>query len=352
MADPIPLIQGAERARRAILAAEQASAVRLARAYASAYAKLEQDIATLAAAIAEIPNPTWGQVQRMALYQSLRAQIAEQINRYAVIAENEISQTTAESIARALTDTERLVQLALPGIPAAEVKALLTRLNPDAVATMIGFLDEQSPLYVRLRTLGDDVAALVADQLRQGIILGYNPRRVQALIQRAAGQGLTWSLSSTRTANLWAYRLTSHANYQANSHVVRGWVWWAQVGDKRTCMSCVNMHGSEHGLDEVLSDHHAGRCTPLPLTASYRDLGFAVDEPAQTFERGESVFQRLSAAEQRERMGPAMYAAWRRGAVRFGDLTERYTDDVYGEMMREASLKGLLGERARDFYRR
>ena len=51
-------------------------------------------------------------------------------------------------------------------------------------------------------------------------------------------------------------------------------------------------------------------------------------------------------------MGGAMFDAWRAGEFRFGELSVRYDDAVYGDMLREASLVGLLGERAEAYYRR
>jgi len=352
MAEQPPVLESVNHFRAALLREERAAAMRLVRAYGSAYQKLQGDIAALEATIAALPEPTWGQVERLSIYRQLQAQIAEQINRYGVIAENEVQQGTLDSIARALADSEQMVQMSLPGLPAATVRGLLVHLNPDAVLTMMGFLESDSPLYTNLRTLGDSVADLVADKLREGIILGYNPRKVARLIRQATGQGLSWSLNTARTANLWAYRLASHANYQANPHVIKGWVWYAELGDVRTCLSCISQHGSEHTLDEVLNDHHAGRCSPIPRTFTYAELGFNVPEEPATYQRGEEYFRGLSAQEQRDRMGHAMYSAWKSGAISFSDLSQSYTDPVYGEMLREASLKGILGERATQFYKR
>lgn len=347
-----PLLQAVERFRQAVLRQERAAAVRLVRAYGAAYQRLQGDIEALSAAISELPSPTWGQVERLSLYRSLQAQIADEIGRYAVIAENEIGQGAETALAAGLRDSERLVQLSLPGLEPAQLRGLWVRLNPDAVLTMAGFLEQESPLFINLRRLGDDVAALVADKLREGIILGFSPRKVARIIRDTAGQGLTWSLNTARTANVWAYRLASHANYRANLHVVTSWIWYAQIGDPRTCLSCVNMHGSEHPLSEVLNDHHSGRCTPLPKTVRYRDLGLDVPEEPVSVPRGEDWFGTLGTAQQREMMGPSLYAAWRAGEFSFQDLSVAYADNVYGEMLHEASLKGLLGARAKTYYGR
>jgi hypothetical protein len=110
---------------------------------------------------------------------------------------------------------------------------------------------------------------------------------------------------------------------------------------------------------EIADDHSfiAGglvvhNCAMLPLTRSYADLGFAgIDEAPQTFETGAAWFARQSAATQQALMGPSMWDAWRAGEFAFSDLSVPYQDDVYGEMLREASLKGLLGKRAQNYYR-
>lgn len=348
-----PIVEALNKFRAALLRRERAVATRLVQAYGEAYQKLKYDIAALESAIAELgPGATWEQVERLSLYRSLLRQIRDEVNNYAAFAESEIGEGAQAAIETALLNSEELVQLALPGLTRAQVSGLWNRLVPEQVETMLGFLQSDSPLYVNLSKLGADVAALTAEKLRLGIILGYNPRKVARLITQATGQGLTWSLKTARTANLWAYRLASHTSYQANNHVVSGWIWFAQLGDPRTCLSCTNMHGSEHSVDEVLNDHHQGRCTPIPQVVSYRDLGFNIREVRPQYQRGEDWFRGLSAAEQKTIMGAGMWGAWKKHEFEFADLSVPYQDEVYGEMLREASLKGLLGERAKVYYGR
>jgi hypothetical protein len=47
-----------------------------------------------------------------------------------------------------------------------------------------------------------------------------------------------------------------------------------------------------------------------------------------------------------------MFEAWRAGAVGWREMSQRYTDPVYGEMLRAPSLKSLLGNDAKAFYSR
>ncbi len=49
-------------------------------------------------------------------------------------------------------------------------------------------------------------------------------------------------------------------------------------------------------------------------------------------------------------MGLAKFAVWKAGKIDWPDFAARFTDDVYGEMLVEASLKGILGEQAKQYY--
>jgi hypothetical protein len=44
-------------------------------------------------------------------------------------------------------------------------------------------------------------------------------------------------------------------------------------------------------------------------------------------------------------MGPGMYEAWQAGEFDFKDLSRKYGDPIYGDMLRQASLKDLVGVR-------
>ena len=79
-----------------------------------------------------------------------------------------------------------------------------------------------------------------------------------------------------------------------------------------------------------------------------RRLGLTMPEP----QPGPDWFAGLPPAEQDRRMGGSMADAWRAGEFEFGDLSVSYDDPTYGDMLREASLVGLLGERAQEYYRR
>jgi hypothetical protein len=330
-----PLIEAIARFRAEVLAGERTRAVRIVNAYGRVYRQLQAAIESLAEQLAVLDQPTPNQIRRLAALRSLREQIAERVNAFGQFADFELEEGAREAIARGLAHVEQLTLLSVPAPLQPAVTGVFNRLHAAAVETMIGFLAPESPLHGALTVqLGTAVADAVSDRLIAGIALGYNPRKTAAIIRRELGRGLTWSLTTTRTAQLWAYREASRASMIANSDIIRGWVWFS-ARDVRTCASCWAMHGSVHKPSEVLNDHHCGRCVAVPLTV-------LEPEPSDKATPGEVLFGRLSEQEQRAILGPGKYAAWREGLFDFSALSTESVDRVYGPMRVETPLKALL----------
>jgi hypothetical protein len=218
-------------------------------------------------------------------------------------------------------------------------------------------LAPDGPMHTAMvEQMGAEVAAAVEQSLLDGLALGYNPKKVARIMRDTLGRALTWALRTARTAQLYAYREATRANYVANDKIVKGWIWHAELDDN-VCMSCVAMHGSFHKNTEILNDHHNGRCAMVPVTKSWKDLGFeGIPEtgmqPEEWRDAGQRWFDGLSEAEQRALMpSKAMYEAFRSGDVDWGDLSREKDDYVYGAMRSVPSLKELLGEAAKPYYR-
>lgn len=338
---PHPVLDAAARYRAQLLARERQAATRLVRAYGQAYAALDVQRQALEQAIMPmIETATEADIMRLAALRSLKVQIADQVNRYAVYADIEITTAVQGQIVAGLNDSLGLVQahFANPRTQAA-IAARFDMLPAESVETMLGYTAADSPLRARLvGVLGEAVAGRAADALVEGIATGRNPRVVAGILRRELGQGLTWSLTTARTAQVWAYRDASRLNYMNNRDIVSGWK-WLSAADSRTCPSCWAQHGSIHGVDEVLDDHHNGRCTAIPIVPLAQRLGLS--EPA--IEPGADLFARLPEADQQAIMGPSMHAAWRAGEFNFNDLSKPYTDPVYGDMLTAATLHDLVG---------
>ena len=349
-----PVIDAAHRFKAGLLAGERQSAARLVKAYGRIYQGMQAQTRALLDQMLAMENPTRGQLQRMARLRTLQRQIVDEMTRYGTIIENEATIGAQEAIVQALADSQKLTQLALPGIGAldAQIMAQWNRLHVDAVEQAIAFLGDGSPLQTRWAAqMGEEVAQQVAESMIQGVALGWNPVKIARAIRKQFGQGLNWALRNTRTVQMWVYREASRMSYLANPHIVRTWTWVSAL-DNRTCLACIAKHGTIHLLSEPLNDHYSGRCISVPNTISYRDLGLDVDVEPLTVGSGEDWFKAQPELVQRQMMGPAKWGAWQAGKFDFDSLITLSPDPVYGEMVTEASLVGMLGDEAKEYYRR
>lgn len=185
----------------------------------------------------------------------------------------------------------------------------------------------------------------VSQHIIDGIAVGMNPRTIAAALQRnlqdSLGTGLNWVMTTVRTAQIKSYQTATHANYLANSRIVPEWIWYA-ILDSRTCMSCVAKHGSVHPVTEIMQDHHNGRCAPIPKTITYKALGINLPDPIGEIPSGQAWFDAQPESTQRQMMGPGKYDAYKAGKFEFGQLSMSYQDDVYGELIKKATLKELV----------
>ena len=209
------------------------------------------------------------------------------------------------------------------------------------IRAMAGYLAEDGALFGSLtRGYGRRMADKIIGSLITGYVGGRSPKETGALIARKLGIALNDSMNIARTATLWSYRAAAHANYLMNGHVLKGWLWSSAL-DERTCMSCINLHGSFHPLTEILNDHHQGRCSPEPVTKSCEELGLPCGYESPPVQRGEDWFEGLTSAAQLAMMGPGIYDAWGNGEFDFEDLSVTYSDPIWGPMQRQATLKEL-----------
>ena len=211
--------------------------------------------------------------------------------------------------------------------------ATFRKLNPAAIEKLLGYLDENSALFQRIKAMSGYYADVVKEAILQGVLSGKNPNTIAELITRHLGMALTDSMRMVRTVQVWSYREANRASYIANSDVVEGWIWYATL-DNECCMSCVAQHGTFHTNDEVLDDHYNGHCAMIPkVVKGDPGIGLGVD-----------WFAGLPEEKQRELMGDGKFEAWQNGKFTLDQLSSQRHDDVYGSMRTETSLKDLIGE--------
>ena len=346
---PRPTALDEARKFRAKLATQEAAAAeRMATVYARIYTSLLDESRSLADQLAGMDEINRAKVMKLARVQSLLKQVEAEVTRFGGTVQGEVTIIQGQAIQQGIDDALKLMQASLPDLPPEVARALtgsFTRLHSDAIESAAGLMGKDSPLRQQLEEkFGEYVAGQVETHFLDGIGQGMRADRITAQIksnlQNGLGSGLTSVLTTLRTAQIKSYQLANHATYMANNNVVKGWIWHAELGT--ACLSCTAMHGTVHELEESINGHHNCRCAPVPQAISYEDLGLDIPETIAPTESGEDWFNRQPEATQRDMMGPGMFEAFKAGKFDFRDLSQKYNDPVYGEMLREASLKDLL----------
>lgn len=312
------------RAFKAAIDRQDAAALsRLAKAYHQLYLRMQSKLDSLLLAISKLDTPTKAQAMRLSQYKNLIGALETELTKYSAFVEVEIRNNAMAGVELAVKQTE--AYLASFGYTMAK------SLPSNAIYSMLGFLQEDSPLWERIGELAPYNTKLVADALLEGFAFGYNPAKTAKMFENVMGGGLTDAMRMTRTAQLYASREASRAMYIANEDVVEGWYWWTSL-DSNVCMACAAMHGTEHKSDESMNSHYNCRCTSIPKVRGYNDR----------IQTGEDWFAGLSEAEQRKMMGEQAWQAWKDGKFGFSDLATRRHDDVYGEMLARKPLSELI----------
>lgn len=327
----MPVIEVAERFREELETFDEVALTRIVQAYARIFRSLQGTIDALVMEIAQLESPTQAQIYKLERYQRLIEQITDEIIRFQAYLRTEIISAAELSFAKGDEQARALIAELLAQ---AGVTAQLGNLPANIFEAMVGFLQEDSPLYGRIDELAGVLADYVRETILESVALGRNPRETARLIQEAFGRGLTDALRMARTAQLYAARYATQANYLNNSDILDGWVWFAKLDDS-VCQSCIVQHGTIHPLEEILNDHHNGRCAMLPYMEAF---GNPIEQG------GIEWFEGLPEAQQRAILGPGKFEAWKAGKFTLDQLSREVENDVYGAMRSVTPLKDLIGE--------
>jgi hypothetical protein len=247
--------------------------------------------------------------------------------------------TTAADAAQ--TFTGHVTVAGLPMDQAFTIRQAWNRPDPEAVASLLEYANSRD-WEAEINAFGGNMAGRVREIALRGIVAGRNPLAVAREVAEAV-QGIPRHTAETmmRTLQLQSYRKAEATFYAANAHIIDHRIRIAALDD-RTCMSCVYLHGAKLKADELVLDHHKGRCTSIGV----------VKGMTRKVQNGEEWFAKRTEAQQRKQMGDAAFDAWKAGKLELHHFVHRYEDRVFGPMLQEASLKGILGpEGAKKYYR-
>lgn len=281
------------------------------------------------------PEMSAAQVQRLSEYKSLIDAIEEELDDFSGALVTAVKSETQRAAEFGIRDGVTLLALAL-GVSTRQAASVLSAQDDEVLSVLADYLDNSAPLMKRIRGIAQNASGLVADIIKEGVALGRNPLTIaREIVNRGLGVGLTDAMRWTRTVQLYSYRWGTASLYQANSDVVKGWIWWAELDDK-VCMSCVSLHGKVFGLEDgIANDHYNGRCAMIPYVPGM------TDEYANP-NAGREWFDDLSETQQRDLMGRGKYEAYQDGAFEFDQLSKAHNDEVYGTMRLETPLKELI----------
>lgn len=327
-----------------LLRGDREVAAVLTRAYGDAWLRMRAEVDDLltkynqALQTGQPISPSWLYEQNR--LQDLQRQVEAEMARLAQFTEEQIIAGQQAAVAQAPRDAQLAFDLAMQDF---EIRAVFNLLPKEALADLVGFLQNGAPLRNLLDTLGPEVSRGMADALIQGLALGQGPREIAALMRRELGMGLARALRISRTEVLRSYREATYRNYQANSGVVKGWVWLAAKSD-RTCAACLALDGTFHELDERLESHPNCRCAMAPETKSWQELGIqGVAETATPYQTGAEWFAGQSEATQRAILGNAAFEAYQSGVVQLQDFVGVKYSPVWGAGRYTRSLKEIIG---------
>lgn len=261
--------------------------------------------------------------------------------------------TAAQPLQSSAIDAAATIQrqLALPGMTDAQLRAIgiaWNRPDPEAVARLVNYT-QRDTWSTLLSKYGVDVISHINNQAIRGVALGWGPLRTAREMRR-----LTENLPAhqannlMRTLQLTSYRDATAAHQQANLALTHQVIRIAAL-DTRTCLSCIAQHGDvlwDSDRDATapvprVNDHHSGRCTSVII----------VKNRPVSVTPGSDWFASLPESRQRQQRSfansPAKFDAFQQGRVTLRDFIQPYQDPTFGQMLREASLKGALSNENR-----
>jgi SPP1 gp7 family putative phage head morphogenesis protein len=287
-------------------------------------------------------RPTW--LFGLDRYRQLIADLRDHTDAFLVKATGAVTAGQREAVQAAFDDGRRLAHLALGPAPTdvlARVTSSWDRLPTAALDLLIGRASHGGPLGALLNEIVPLAPDKVRDTLAYGVAAGKNPRVIAREVQGAAQITRNRALVIARTEIVGAHREAS-TDAMRHTNVVKTWT-WLSAKDRRTCASCWAQDGSEHPLDEQMATHPCCRCSKVPQTLSWAELGFpGIPDNRPVLPTGPEVFERLPEGDKLAILGPGKLDALNSGQATLQDLVRRTHSRRWGNGSREATLAEAL----------
>lgn len=341
-----PLEREIARERARLIRAERRAAARIVHSHQRVMRRLQREFQAVQRLIVDARErgvevrPGWLFAQER--FAQLLAEVHTHSLTFSQQALHEVEGAKQEGVGQANRDVLSSILTNMGPAPSggeAAVRGTINRLSGAALDRMIRNAGDGRPLGRLFAQFAPQAVEDVRDAFAYGVAGGKPVRAIAAEVRKAAGIPLSRSLTISRTEVLRVYRETALHGYRS-SKVVKGWVWMAQL-DNRTCELCYAMAGTEHPLSEGMDSHVCCRCTPAPLTKSWRELGFNAPDGRRPAQNGEAVFRTLSEADKVAILGRTRLDAYNAGKITLADLVRIKDSGEWGRSVRPATLKEL-----------
>lgn len=242
-----------------------------------------------------------------------------------------VSASTELQVRKAVQSAEAMLDAAYPS---EAIKLSFNRYSENAVNNLVGALRYDSPLAKLTDSLGPAAKNKLESELLAGLTKGLHPNQISKNILNGV-EDLTVARAKTitRTEMYRAYREGNRSVYEANDHLLDGWVWFAHLGT-HSCAACLAMHGTVHPTNEPMGSHPNCRCTMLPQTKSWSELGFRglPDERVSDMVGDSDAWLRKQTPElQRAAFGnKKLWKGWRDGEFELQDVVRRVDNPRWG----------------------
>lgn len=321
-------------------ASTRALTARWAQAWQEVAQEWQDTIAVILARKAAGEPLTPAQITNLARTQRALAMTATKLRELAA----ELGPLLEDSVREVVERTADLTTgVAASQMPPVDSKLLpsFTRVDQPALEQII----ERSlgQIHASSLPLADDAVDALKSSLIRAVPSGWHPdRAAREMLKRTRSSflgGLARAARIARTEMLDSHRAANTAQNAANP-AVAAVVWNAQL-DHRTCPSCIAKHGTEYPPGTPGPwDHQNGRCTFLPKTKSWRELGFDIDEPPDITPSAEDWIAN-NPHDAVAALGPDRYRMLMDGDINITDMAKRVDNPDWRPSYQATSLSDL-----------
>lgn len=280
---------------------------------------------------------------RQIRYREFISQIRREMQAYADLVVDVVNAAQIDVINLAFEQTDALFRFKYEGLPS-DIYESFTRFDEFSARNIIARYTDKNYLAGITRQFEQVSLNAVRNLLVDGVIRGRSTKDIKIDLIKQFNVVPQIAETIARTEVISAYRDGNLDRYRS-SPVVKAWEWSATL-DERTCPVCIFLDGQIFPLDVPFASHPNCRCSPLPVTFTFEELGLGnlnLVEPKDNVQklRGEDWFRSQPDSVQRKILGKGKHELYESGQITLGDLEERYTHPLYGPSRQERSIKSL-----------